>query len=352
MSRTIRSVILISLLALLSACLEWHEDSRGNVSSVGLTGLPIWTAPKRAQDMHRNELDADAATGDQWLDELNKWRTMAGVAPVGENLALNHGSELHAQYLVDQIPAGFTDFPQAATAMGGEAHHEKPGAPGYSQEGEEAAAGGRHVDGALWAADVAWAQRDPTDDIDSLLVAPFHRLSLLAPWAKVAGYGRFGTYPRSAAALALRGPSDNTGGAEVKFPPDGSTVPIPAMTTPEWPNPIASCPGYSYLVGLPITLQVGPKTAGGLATYSLRDQTDNRGLESCAFDSATYVNPDPAQQVHARLALKGFGAVIMIPRLPLHPGHSYQVTINAFDRNYTWMFTIGTGEHPVQASAR
>ena len=49
----------------------------------------------------------------------------------------------------------------------------------------------------MQSADVAWNGKDGAADIDALLLGPFHRFSLLAPWAQVAGFGGFCEPPRA-----------------------------------------------------------------------------------------------------------------------------------------------------------
>jgi hypothetical protein len=43
----------------------------------------------------------------------------------------------------------------------------------------------------MQAADVTFEGKGEADEIDSLLSGPFHRFSLLAPWAQIAGFGGF-----------------------------------------------------------------------------------------------------------------------------------------------------------------
>jgi hypothetical protein len=190
-----------------------------------------------------------------------------------------------------------------------------------------------------------------------LLVAPFHRLSLLAPWATAAGYGAFGDYPRRAAALALWGilPKDSGGIGQVEFPPDGSTLAIAAMNNSEWPSPFTSCPGYGPPVGLPITLQMGSPgnvlpdglaislqmgSAVKLESFSLRDVTKDDTVEACAFDAFTYTNPDAVVQAYGINILRLYRAVVLIPRGPLRPGHRYAVGIKTVGRAVNWTFGI------------
>jgi len=116
------------------------------------------------------------------------------------------------------------------------------------------------------------------------------------------------------------------------------------MLRGEWPNPVAACSGYSYPVGLPVTLQLGSDQQLALSSYSFRDETDGRRLEACAFDSATYSNPDPVQQQHGRESLQRYGAVFLIPREPLKPNHAYKVSLDSSGHNYSWTFTVGSAQ--------
>ena len=350
MLRPALASIAILLVIVLSGCLEMTHDSSGNLQSVGLPMVPVWTAPKREVTPRTQELETTPVSSADWLAELNKWRELAGTRPVGENAYLSHGCKLHADYLVDQIPPDTTNLGGFAMAFGSEAHRESTGREGYSDEGAQAATGGRHVQGVLQAADVSWAEGDAKDDIDGLLVVPFHRFSLLAPWAKVAGFGRAGTPPRSAAAIAIRGPeADAANTGDVSFPPAGSTVPIGSMRYVEWPNPLASCPGYLTPVGLPVTIQVGRSQTARLSSYSFSDETTHQKLDSCAFDSASYHNGDPWQRKAAIDALKSFGAIVLIPREPLHPGHTYRVKMTINGANDSWTFKVADSAPVVQA---
>ena len=341
MSKVALASIALVFLAFLVGCLEMQEDQSGNLKSVGIPGVPIWTKATPVVTAQTQGLDTTAPPSADWLTTLNKWRTMAGTRPIGENSNLSHGCQLHAQYLVNQIPPGDNNLGNLAMAMGADMHHEASGRDGFTEEGAMAAVGGRHVQGVLQAADVSWSAPDGKADIDGLLVVPFHRLSLLAPWAKVAGFGRAGTAPGSAAALAIRGPeADAPTASEISFPPSNSTVPIGSMNYLEWPNPLASCPGYHIPVGLPVTLQLGKNQRARLSSYSFTDATENLKMESCAFDSATYSNRDPGQRNFAVKALTSFGAIVLIPRYPLQPGHTYKVSLTVNGANDSWSFAV------------
>jgi hypothetical protein len=255
---------------------------------------------------------------------------------------LSEGSYQHARYLVEQASANPALFEAYVRGAGAAVHTENPASPYFTDAGNEAAHGGPSMRGVMQSADVAFAGQDSRRDILNLLVAPFHRMSLLAPWARVAGYGTYGNYPHNAAAIALRGPESYVGNTEIYFPPDGSNVPLTEMKLPEWPNPLAGCPGYELPVGLPVTLQLGANRSAEVAAYSFRDTTSGKRLESCAFDAGTYNDPDSSTQSHGREVLKIYGAVILIPRRPLIPNHSYEVSIGARERRYRWSFSVGS----------
>ena len=140
-----------------------------------------------------NQLDSgDSGSAPAWLIELNRLRATGGLAPVAENAGLSSDCDAHAKYLVEQGPSAASQFVAYEMALGLGAHHEDPASPHFSESGAECAAGGKPAPGVAQSNDVAWG-RDPIDDLDGLFYdAPFHRLSLLASWATVAGYGTYG----------------------------------------------------------------------------------------------------------------------------------------------------------------
>ncbi|MBV8847547.1 MAG: hypothetical protein JO307_32450, partial [Bryobacterales bacterium] len=202
---------------------------------------------------------------------------------------MSFGSEQHARYLVIQAPAGNTAFRSYDRSLGARAHMEDAHAAAFTQVGAEAATGGPLAPDMIQGADVAWEGRSESADIDELMLAPFHRLSLLAPWAQTGGYGSFGAFPRRAAALALRGPIDALRIRRlVEFPPAGSEIFTNAMGGSEWPNPIAGCSGYEPPLGIPVTLQTGRRLT--LYSYGLRDLSTNQSVAICGFDATRYTN--------------------------------------------------------------
>jgi hypothetical protein len=341
-----RVLLVAALAASMFGCVAWTQDSQGNLRSIGLPGLPVWTAkpaPSQAPlptytDANANQLAHNERKASPWLDELNNWRRTVGLQPVAENLELSDGSRAHAEYILETARKdGANSVGAYGMVIGAALHHEDPNSPYFTEVGAQAAGGGRRVPGVSQAANIAFAQKSPKADIDSLLLVPFHRLSLLAPWAEVAGYGNAGNFPERVGTLALRGRQGRNVSTAIEFPPDGSSVPFGTMSSPEWPNPLAACPGYRAPVGLPITLQLSKQSS--LGTYSLTDLTSGHELIACAFDATTYENPDAGQQAYVRRALSMYNGVVLIPRNPLDPGHRYRVVIEA-GGSYQWSFEV------------
>ena len=285
----------------------------------------------------------NTATSPPWLNELNRLRNTGGLKPVEDDPVLSRDCVAHAQYLVEQGPTTVAQFEDYKASIGLAAHHEDPSSPHYSAAGAECAAGGKEAVGFSQSNDVAWG-RDPINDLDGLFYdAPFHRLSLLAPWATVAGFGTYGNDPRRVGTLALRG-EGGIGSPLILFPTDGSTVPVGQIDSFEAPDPLTSCPGYKVPIGLPITIQLGSGYRGRMQSYSLHGPAG--AVETCAFDWLTYRNPDAATQADAREILRAFGAIVLIPRQPLANG-VYKVAISTGRQNFTWSFTVDHPSSPV-----
>jgi hypothetical protein len=305
------------------------------------TQLPGAIFPSMAESTERGSSDTMSRPqlAPLWLSELNRWRRMAGLRVVVENTHLSDGSEKHARYLVVQGPANTEAFRDYDRSIGTAAHVENPKSPSYTAGGAQAAIGGPLAADVIQGADVAWEGRTESGDIDNLILAPFHRLSLLAPWAQTGGYGSFGEYPRRAAALVLRGPLDaEQEAAPTEFPPRNTTISLNSLAGSEWPNPIASCVGYRRPVGLPITLQTNHQFL--LQSYSLYDQTSSETLEACGFDASSYHNSDATQQKRGCELLDAYGAAILIPRVPLSFGHEYRVTMRTSRGRFEWSFRL------------
>lgn len=305
---------------------------------------------KHAQATAQSALPApdqeDTAAG---LAELNRLREIGGLKPVTFDATLNRDCYAHAKYLVDQGPDDAQEFANYRVRLGLDAHTEDPHSKYYSEAGMECTQGGQPTPGYSRSNDVSWG-RDPKDDMDGLFYdAPFHRLSLLAAWATAAGYGSYGTWPMRAGVLSLRG-EGGIGSPLIRFPTEGSTVPVGEVRSFEVPNPLSSCPGYEIPVGLPITIQFGSGYRGRLLSYSLRGPDGQ--VETCGFDWSNYRNPNAAEQAHGRRSLQMFGAMALVPRQPLVNGH-YDVTVNTGRQTLAWSFTVdASASHQAQPMSR
>lgn len=277
-----------------------------------------------------------ASAGPAWLVELNRLRGIGGLKPVADSPELSRDCYAHAKYLIDQGPEGEAEFVDYRTDLGLGAHEENPQSKYYSTAGADCVHPSHLKPGFAQSNDVAWGT-DAKADLDGLFYdAPFHRLSLLAKWATVAGYGEYGTWPRRVGVLSLKG-EGWIGSPLITFPAEGSTVPVGQVSTFEVPNPLTSCPGYELPVGLPITVQLGTGYRGKLTSYSLRNASGP--VEVCGFDWNSYQNPDASVQKAGREGLKMFGAMILVPKQPLK-NDRYTVTVDTMRQKLEWSFTV------------
>jgi len=270
-----------------------------------------------------------------WLARLNHYRAEVHLPPVSEDAALSAGDAAHARYLVEN----YGDAVARGFALGAEMHTEKDSAPGYSAAGLQAAS----------ASDVAqWAGRgavsfSAAQAIDGWIAIPFHRLPILSPRLKRAGYGQYCAHGNCAAALNVQTGSERLRPIPkvfkdpVQFPAAGSTISLTRADN-EWPNPLSSCPGYTMPTGPPITIQLGSWYQPKMSGFSIK--RDGAEIAACGFDANSYVNPDPAVQRTGRGVLRDYGAVVVIPREPLVAGSTYSVSITADGKPYAWSFKV------------
>jgi hypothetical protein len=341
------AILWTALMLLMAAgCFEWTEDSQGNLKSLGVPGIPLWKAsptPALAEngsaplnDTDPLQLDATSSGAPpDWLVELNRIRTNSGLPEVGQNISLSNACADHARYLVENGPDEPGAFRQYTAALGPAAHTEDPSSKFYSADGAEGANGGRLSPAVFRAADVAFSQ-NPVADIDGLFAAPFHRLSLIAPWATVAGYGSYGTFPMRAGALDLRGGYSRKVEL-VEYPGDGALITDGSFYFPEYPSVLDSCSGYTLPVGLPITVQAGRNHVLQLKSFSLSGA--GGAVEACGFDPFTYHSPDPGEVQHVQKQLGMFGAIVIVPRRPLADG-PYTVSVTTETQTLVWNFSV------------
>ncbi|GAB4521048.1 MAG: hypothetical protein Fur0018_01220 [Anaerolineales bacterium] len=262
-----------------------------------------------------------------WLGYLNGLRTIGGLPAVGENASWSNGCTLHARYMVktDTIT-----------------HSEIPTSTWYTLDGDTAA---KNSNLAV-SADVNVID---TSALDMWMVSPFHGVALIDPKLSSVGFGSYreaiGTWQMGACLDVVRGqggvPADVT--FPVMWPADGERLVYAVSDIDEMPDPLAACSGYTRPVGAPIYLLLGPgwSVTPNVTASSLKQ--GNTDLAHCAFDSATYSNPDAVQQDYGRAILNARDAVVLLPRDPLTPGARYDVSITVNGQTYTWYFTVQSG---------
>ncbi|MEZ4516123.1 MAG: CAP domain-containing protein [Chloroflexota bacterium] len=257
-----------------------------------------------------------------WLNYLNRFRTMGGLAPLSEQAALTLGSELHSQYMVVN---------DAAVS-----HEEDPGNPFYNEAGDQAARNGNVFATSMVEADYVWG-------INFWASAPFHLVPMLSPRLERVGFGDYNEAGGSvgmAAVLDVRS-ERNTGttapGYPLLFPGDGSTTWIGRHNLFEWPDPLTSCPGYARPSGPPIVIQLGDgdivPIVGGHALLM-----GDTPVDTCLFDETTYTNPDIWAEKTGRQILDNQDAIVIIPRSPLVAGETYTAQVEVNGQRYTWQF--------------
>jgi uncharacterized protein YkwD len=347
---TMRLIVAVALLFIAACNSQGASSLLPDHAREVLGGQPAAAAP--AATIPSNDESASAtASSDSWLARINYYRAMAGLDPVAKNSKMSDGDVKHARYMVKNY-VGRTD-------LGLDMHLESKSNQWYTGEGSIA---GRTSD----VIPPGGIELTDKQAIDLWVAGPFHRLPILNPSLKEAGFGSFSEDGESAIALQLRKPSaledstafkpaprsyirpDRSGEEDessvstsrvVEFPPANAIVPLAAFDSAEWPNPLASCPGYKAPTGIPITLQLGGPTAPKIQSATLT--TNQQPLESCSFDASNYRGDDETQTVTGRGALQNFGAIVLIPRARLHSGASYEVSIVVDGKSYQWTFQVG-----------
>ncbi len=273
-----------------------------------------------------------------WLARLNYFRALAGLRPVVEDPELSDGDRKHAVYLVKNYGPAI----EKGESLGIAAHTEDPSKKWYTPEGRLAAGSSDETE---WVA--PYAPGASGWSIEDWMATPFHRLWILSPLLGRVGYGQYCEGQVCVAMLNVIGgaaPAPRFGAPlkdPVQFPPPGATIPA-TMTRfdAEWPDPLTSCDGYSYPIGIAVTLQLGPMVDVKLSSYSLTREGAG-AVETCGIDAASYRNPDAVQLKRVVDVLRGQGAVALVPKTPLVAGSRYDVSMTVNGHHYDWSFAIG-----------
>lgn len=303
------------------------------------------------------------------LTRWNYYRTSAGVPALVVKPELSEAATHHSRYLVkNHIPGG--------TAVLQQGHLEQVLAnPGSLEE----SVGNQFYteDGAKWArvANVFRSSQMPPDGagiVDGLMTTGFTAMNMMSPQLAAVGFGNYcaendcattivfdvgltkseflALYHANAMAwnpqlgkmpftrAPLRSP--------IEFPAKGMQFVVTAFDSSETPNLFTNCPGYYAPSGPAVFIALGGPPDGGeddVKVISSSINQDGNPIESCAFDASSYSNPDGFQQRLGRELLRSHGAVILVPRKPLEPGHTYTVSFTTAAGTNSWSFSVAPG---------
>jgi len=256
-----------------------------------------------------------------WLALVNRFRAMAGLQPVLDYEPYNFGSELHSIYMVEN------DDPIA--------HKEDPNNPYYNPAGDLAAKNSNIFSTSQTEANYVWS-------INFWASAPFHLVDMLDPNLNNVGYGDYveaGGDVAMASVLDIGSDPGRDPGTiyPVFFPGPGSSTWVVRHSLYEWPDPIASCPGYSRPTGAPIVLFLGNGNRIP-QVENFRLAMGDTPLEACIFDQTTYTNNDSWALKTGREILSNNNAIVIMPRNPLAADETYTAQITTNGETFTWQF--------------
>jgi uncharacterized protein YkwD len=322
---------LLGCLAMLGAC----SQSQTPVSPVAPAPAPASSVPAQA-----------ARSAPHWLTLLNQYRTANGLKPVVEDPALSAADRRHAQYLVKN---------QVGFSAGGNMHTEEKSNQWYSDQGYWAGHTGNVM---LSSFRVSQSQA-----IEGWVGAPFHGLAMMAPDLHTSGFGSFCEASRCAAVLSTGHMSDLRDAAAirdipqfdydsdapekrnklvletpVRWPAPGSSITDGGFNGREWPNPLSACPGYEPPTGVVIFASFGRDFVAEALPGSLT--CNGAAVEHCIVNAKNYSSPDPTQVKSATASLKYFAAVLLIPRKPIAPGSTCEVSMTVEGAETRWSFSI------------
>lgn len=256
-----------------------------------------------------------------WEVVWNLHRRGAGIPPAVADDDRSEAAAAHAEYAVRNQEIG---------------HSQDPSLPGASPEGAEAAMN----------SNVSPAVSDVPDrwHIDNWMSGPFHQVGMLRESLRRFGYGSYhdtahGFIVDVGVGWVLDGfGEDQPGVYPFTWPGHGGITDI-LSGDGEYPEPTAHCGGYAEPYGPPLTLVFEPfEDAPDLrdSTVTRIDTDDPAEVEHCAIHGPSYTNPDQGAEDLGRSVLRE--AISLVPRQPLAPGATYEVTITHDRGSETWTF--------------
>jgi uncharacterized protein YkwD len=257
-----------------------------------------------------------------WLTTVNFYRSMAGVPAVVNEPLWTQGELNHSKYIAENPPNAV--------------HEEDPNNPWYTASGDEA---GRNGNVANWFQTPPPVSCKDRRMVELWMAAPFHAVAIVDPRLQKSAFGVAfsGDTAWCGATLdVFRGRTGTGPTSPVFFPRNGTTTPLLQFGGNEFPDPFASCPGFSAPTGPVVLLQLTANP--GTTSASLLD--NGSPVTSCSFDENTY-----ATQL-GRDILAARHAIVVLPRSPLMSGHTYTVQISTTSASpadapsavYTWSY--------------
>lgn len=283
---------------------------------------------------------------DMLLNRFNAVRSIAGLSPVALQVNGSMDCWLHGRYRAEN---------------NSRFHTEDPALP-YATPGGADCAGKSNLSTNYTS---ATGTASTTELVDVLFTVPFHAVGMLNPGQQSVGIGLYTqVLPAGQTSVRQAGGIRSYGSQSeqpVTFPGEGQTTVLLKYAGGEWPNPLTSCPGFNPAhTGLPLIVRSG--VSGETTATEAQLTVDGTNVEVCAFGSTQYVNtvdapgsyPDgikPAQDV-ARSILRGYGAVVVIPKEPLTAGKTYQarVVINGQSKSWSFKTAAPSGMQPLRAN--
>jgi hypothetical protein len=271
-----------------------------------------------------------------WLGEINRYRSAAGLSGVTDQPAWDAGLQNHITYL-EKTPSQYLVAPYVSI------HTENPASPYYTQSGA-LEAGYSDLESGL--------ATTPVGAIDVWLAAPFHAIGMLR--AQLAQVG-LGLDPNTGfAALDVIQGLDYSlpaATAPILFPGPGITTGLTSYAEGEVPDPLETC-GWQNLgtqVGLPLIALLPQAPAQGLSASLVAPDGTSESTAAgdlCLVDEYTYTSSDAVYGPTGKSILVGDRAVILIPRERLSDG-SYSVDISQPSQpDISWSFSVATTPLP------
>ena len=258
-----------------------------------------------------------------WLNHLNTFRLSSDLLSLNEETSWSDSDWLHSRYMVKNDYVG---------------HNETPGNEWYTAEGDLAARNGNVFVS-------SWFGTSDNTAIDFWMTAPFHAISILDPHLQATGFGSYregiGLWKMAATLDVLRGRGALPPNFDfpVLFPGAESEIDLLKYNGGEFPDPLASCPGYTAPTGAPILIQIGPGNVTPVVTTHELRISGGSSLEHCQYDETNYTNPNGQNQTTGRLVLGNRDAIVLMPRRPFQPGNIYEVILVINGVTYQWNFS-------------